>query len=108
MDSLLIRFRCVSEVSPRLVHLTGVRFEFEDRIVEQDEWHVSPCSHSAGVRRGRANDNEADAVRAHRWWRAHELGSVLGDRYPAHLREVIDAVLTQPAAAPLDQDRSAT
>jgi 8-oxo-dGTP pyrophosphatase MutT (NUDIX family) len=98
-----------AEIGPRLVHLTGVRFEFDGRIVEQDEWHVLVRT-DAGVRQGRANDNEADAVRAHRWWRAHELAASSAIVYPAHLRDVLDAVITHgPPAVPLEiQDRSAT
>ena len=88
------------ELGPRLVHLTGVRFEFGGRVFEQDEWHILARS---GSPVSAADDNEAPAVAAHRWWSVHELRSTAETVYPAHLAALIETVIRDgPPHTPLE------
>lgn len=90
------------EVGPRLVHLTGVRFEFGGRIVEEDEWHLLART-QASIGRGRADDNETTAVAAHCWWPVAELAASSETIYPTHLARVLEAVLRDgPPATPVE------
>jgi 8-oxo-dGTP pyrophosphatase MutT (NUDIX family) len=90
------------EIGPRLVHLSGVSFEFEGRTFEQDEWHILARS-AAPITADRSGANEATAVAAHRWWSVAELRTASDVIYPRHLARVLGAVLRNgPPAVPFE------
>jgi 8-oxo-dGTP pyrophosphatase MutT (NUDIX family) len=88
-----------ADLGVRLVHLTGVRFEFASRQFEQDEWHILARVSSAEVGAGRFSDLETDAVAAHRWWSLDELSPSEVQIYPQQLATVLRAFLTDGAPA---------
>ena len=85
---------CEHELGPRLVHLTGVRFEFAARRFEQDEWHIAGRAPSDDVGVGRTSDLETDAVAAHRWWSLDQLSSSSETIYPVQLQTIVRAFLS--------------
>lgn len=90
------------EIGPRLVHLTGVRFKFDGRVIQQDEWHLLVRTNGA-VGRGNPDDDEASAVAAHRWWSVAELAASAQRIYPDHLARTITAMLQDgPPTVPVE------
>ena len=82
------------ELGPRLLHLIGVRFEFEGRRHEQDEWHIVARVPSAALGAGDATDLETSAVAAHRWWSLDDLAASSETIYPLHLEATVRAFLS--------------
>jgi ADP-ribose pyrophosphatase YjhB (NUDIX family) len=87
------------DVSAPVVHLTGVRFEFDGRQFEQDEWHLVARAPIATIGQGRAGDNETASAAAHRWWSIDDVRSTAATIYPRQLETLMRKLLEngQPA-----------
>jgi 8-oxo-dGTP pyrophosphatase MutT (NUDIX family) len=87
------------EVTAPVVHLTGVRFEFGGRQVEQDEWHLVARAPTNAIGTGRAGDGETTSAAAHRWWSLREISSTEAVIYPRQLEKVMRNLMKngQPA-----------
>lgn len=81
------------EIGPVVARLAGVRFRFGGRIFEQDEWHLLGRVADGQVVDGRAEDAEAAAVAAHRWWSLDDLRASNEIIYPRALIIVLERLL---------------
>jgi 8-oxo-dGTP pyrophosphatase MutT (NUDIX family) len=76
----------VVEVGP-VVLRRRARFTYGDRQFDQDEWHL--LGRVAAPEIGpKADDNEAAAVAAHRWWSLADLRNSTGRFFPEGLVDI--------------------
>lgn len=84
-------------LGPVVLHVTGVKFRFDGRDFEQDEWHLLGRLPGGRIGRGRRGDVESAAVAAHRWW---SLGDLVGTDEVVHPRGLASFAQRLVAAAP--------
>ena len=78
-----------ADLGPVVLHVTGVRFQFDGREFEQDEWHLLGRLPGGQIGRGLRGDVESAAVAAHRWW---SLGDLIGTTEVVHPRGLASLV----------------
>ncbi len=66
------------------------RFTWRGQRLDQDEWHLLGRVESPVVGPGRAGDNEAAAVAAHRWWSLSDLRTSTERFFPEGLVEIVE------------------
>jgi 8-oxo-dGTP pyrophosphatase MutT (NUDIX family) len=94
-----------AEIGPVVVERRGVRFRFDGRDFEQDEWLVLGRLPDGGVITGGGDDPEADAVAAHRWWTFGDLATSQEVTYPRDLAATVGRLLREgPPSVPWDLD----
>jgi len=81
------------EFGPIVAHLVGVRFQFGGRAFAQDEWHLLARAADDHVGKSRAEDVEAAAVAARRWWSLDDLAGSNEIIYPRELVTVLERLL---------------
>jgi 8-oxo-dGTP pyrophosphatase MutT (NUDIX family) len=81
------------EIGPVVARLAGVRFQFDGHTFEQDEWHLLARVADDHVGDGNAEDAEAFAVAAHRWWSLDDLTRSNEIIYPRALVIVLERLL---------------
>jgi 8-oxo-dGTP pyrophosphatase MutT (NUDIX family) len=84
-----------AEIGPVVLERRRVRFRFDGRHYEQDEWHVYGRLPIGGAIRGGGEDLEAEAVDAHRWWTLADLETSSEVVYPAGLAAAVRRLLRE-------------
>ena len=84
-----------AEIGPVVLEVRGIRFRFNGRDYEQDEWHVFGRLPNGEVIIRGAGDLEADAVAAHRWWTLADLATSSDVFYPPGLAATVERLLRE-------------
>jgi 8-oxo-dGTP pyrophosphatase MutT (NUDIX family) len=84
-----------AQIGPIVLQRRGVRFRFDGRDFEQDEWHVFGRVRDGATITGGGDDLEAEAVAAHRWWTLSDLATSSEVVHPLGLASVVRRVLLE-------------
>ena len=81
------------------VALRSASFAFDGRWIDQDEAIFAGWASGELAVRGRANDLEARAIEAHRWWTPVELLAIEETTYPGRIGDLVARVLGEGVPA---------